>query len=139
VIVQAAPWFHFNWLLERSGAVGSDGFKAIEALGPDGRIHGMVGFDGWTMNSVCMHIALDNPAAFRSLVHPIFEYAFHQCNRGIALCTVRSNNTRSLRLCERVGFREAYRVRDGFEVGIDLVLFEMRREECRWIQQRKAA
>lgn len=135
MIIRAAPWAHFMWLVERAGCTASTEFKAIEAVDENGRIHGMVGFDGWTENSVVMNIALDNPASFRHLLRPTFEYAFLQAKRGVALCMVRATNTRSARLCQKVGFREAYRVKDGICVGEDMILFEMRREECRWIPQ----
>lgn len=141
MIVDAAPWMHFPWIIERAGVVATAGFKAIEAIGNDGRIHGMIGYDAWTENSVVMSIALDNPAAFRALVRPAFEYPFIQCNKGVALCTVRGTNEKSIKLTEHVGFRLAYRVRDGIRAGEDMLIYEMRREDCRWIPQsyRKAA
>lgn len=136
-----APWMHFPWIIERAGVVASAGFRAIEALGNDGRIHGMMGYDSWTDNSVVMSIALDNPACFRSLVTAGFEYPFIQADKGVALCTIRATNSRSVRLTERVGFKLACRVRDGIAVGEDMLLYEMRREDCLWIpeQYRKAA
>jgi RimJ/RimL family protein N-acetyltransferase len=141
VIVKAAPLEHVLWLAERAQFTPSMEIKAIEAVDDTGRIHGMAGFDGWTANSVVLTLALDNPAAFRQLVFAIFHYAFIQAGRGVALATVRGSNARSLKLCRHVGMREAYRVRDGVAVGEDLVIMEMRREECRWIPHadRKAA
>lgn len=140
-MVQGAPSEHWRWLNERADIVPSPVFKAIEAVDEDGRIHGMVGFDGWTENSVVLTIALDNKAALRSLLNPVFDYAFVQAGRGIALAMVRGGNVRSQGLCRHTGFREIYRIRDGIKIGEDIVLFEMRREDCRWIkpEQRRAA
>lgn len=139
--IRAAPQNHFLWLLDRAQVVASPAFRGIEAIDDFGKIHGMAGFDGWTANSVVVSIALDNPGAFRHLVHAIFEFAFVQARRGVVLATVKGSNTRSRKLCEHVGFREVYKIRDGVDVGEDLILFEMRREECRWIAEeyRKAA
>ena len=139
--VQAAPWLHLPWIIDRAGISATLGFKAIEAIGDDGKIHGMVGYDGWTENSVVMSIALENPACFRSLLRPMFEYAFLQAGKGVVFATVRATNSRSVRLTERAGFREAYRLKDAIAVGEDMIIFEMRREDCRWIpeQYRKAA
>jgi hypothetical protein len=141
VIVQAAPWMHFGWIVERAGLFPSVNFKAIEAVDRDGKIAGMIGYDAWTENSVVMSIALENPACFRSLVKPAFEYPFVQAKRGVAMCTIRASNTRSLELTKHTGFIEAYRIRDGIKVGEDLIVMEMRREDCRWIRPefRKAA
>jgi hypothetical protein len=140
VIIEAAPREAFGWLSKRTEIVPSLDFKAIVAHS-DGRIHGMAGFDGWTENSVVVSIALDNPAALRGLILEIFRYVFVQANRGVMLAMVRSSNVRSARLCSHVGLREVYRVRDGIRVGEDIVIFEMRREDCRWIaaEHRKAA
>jgi hypothetical protein len=138
--VCATPPALLPWLISRVGCLYTEGFRAIMAT--DGtKILGMVGYDLWTENAVVMHIALDSPAAFRSLIVPCFEYPFVQAGKGIALATVRSDNERSKRLCEHVGFRLAHRVKDGAAVGVDTLLYEMRREECRWIGRamRKAA
>jgi hypothetical protein len=132
---------NWEWLQKRSDIVPSPEFKAIEAVDSLGRIHGMVGFDGWTENSVVLTIALENPASLRSLIHPASNYVFVQANRGIALAMIRGGNLRSQRLCKHAGLKEVYRVRDGIRVGEDIVIMELRREDCRWIESehRKAA
>ena len=142
MIITAAPPQMYAWLTSRAQTVAGPEMKAIIAFDPQtGKVGGMAGFDGWTNNSVVMSVALDSPIALRRIVHAAFEYAFLQAKKGVALATVKGSNTRSLALCRKVGFREVYRVRDGIEVGEDLVIFEMRREECRWIpeQMRKVA
>jgi len=131
----------FQWLVERSGCDITPGFKAIKVVDDSGKIHGMVGYGNWTANAVVLTIALDNPAALREVLKWGFRYPFEQCGRGIALAMVRGKNKRSLSLCNKVGFREVYRVKDGIEAGEDMVMFQMRREDCPWIPQaaRKAA
>jgi hypothetical protein len=138
VIVRAAPPEHFQYLYDRAGVAITPTFKAIEAV-DDTTVHGMFGYDGWTPNAVVMHVALDTPIALKHLLRPAFEYPFLQLKLGIALCAIRADNIRSVKLTEHVGFREVYRIKDCFGKGIDQMIYEMRREECRWIQQRKAA
>ena len=128
----------YEWLVDRAGCDITPGFKAIKAVDEAGKIHGMIGYGNWTANACVMHIALENPAALRGLLAWCFRYPFEQCGRNVALATVRAKNVRSVRLCRRVGFREVYRIRDGIEVGEDMVIFEMRSEDCRWVL-RKAA
>jgi RimJ/RimL family protein N-acetyltransferase len=131
----------YGWLVERAGCDISTGFKAIKFVDDTGKIHGMVGYGNWTANAVVLTIALDNPAALREVLKWGFRYPFEQCGRGIALAVVRGKNKRSLSLCNKVGFREVYRVKDGIDVGEDMIFFQMRREECRWIpkEARKVA
>jgi RimJ/RimL family protein N-acetyltransferase len=117
---------------------------AIEAVDEDGRIVGMVGYDGWMPGAVCLHIAIEHPAALRRLLRPGFGVAFDPQPRGVgkvaALATVLSTNERSLRLVRHLGFREVYRGRDWSGPGVDFVVHEMRREECRFLPRaRKAA
>jgi RimJ/RimL family protein N-acetyltransferase len=142
--VQAAPPEHHKWLAERAGLSLHSGFGAIEAIDDAGRIVGMVGYDGWLPGSVCLHIALEHPAALRHLIRAGFGVAFDAPPRGFgkaaAVATVLSTNKRSLKLVERLGFRHAYTGRDWGGPGVDFVYFEMRRNECRWlVQERKAA
>ena len=132
----AAPPVAIPWLLRRVGCSYTAEFRAIMAVKDDGEIAGMVGYDLWTETSCVMHIALENPAAFRTLLVPAFEYPFVQGGKKVVLAMVRGDNEKSRRLCDHVGFREVYRVRDGIEAGVDMVLYEMRREECRWIGQK---
>jgi hypothetical protein len=139
MIVRAAPPEHFQYLIERAGVIPTSFFKAIEAVDEKGTVHGMFGYDGWTRNAVVMHVALDFPGALRHLIGPAFAYPFTQLGLGIALCAIRGDNERSLRLTEHVGFKRVYTIRDCFGGGVDQMIYEMRREECRWIQQRKAA
>jgi hypothetical protein len=135
LVVKADP-ADFAWLESRASCVVSGSFKAIKAVDASGRIHGMVGYDAWTPNSVTMSIALDNPACFRHLLNPMFEYPFLAAGRSIALVYVASTNARSLKLCGRVGFQEIARVRDGWERGADVLLLELRKEDCRYLRHR---
>jgi hypothetical protein len=122
-----------HWLADRTGYSPGPDFRCLVSIGAGG-VRGVVGFDGWTPNSVHMHVALDTPIAARELLRPSFAEAFAN-GRTLALGVVRAGNARILRLIRHLGFREAYRMKDGWAVGEDVVLFEMRREECRWLKE----
>jgi hypothetical protein len=94
----------------------------------------MIGFDGWTPNSVCLHVAIEYPAALRRLIRPAFDIAFNRLQKQVVLCTVLSTNKRSLRLVEHLGFTRTHQIIDGWSVGAHLVIHEMRRPECRWLE-----
>lgn len=130
--VRAATLEEAAFLTERTGYVPGGGFRGI-ACEVHGRMVGFVGFDGWTPNAVWMHVAVDSPAACRELAQAAFSYAFVDTARGVVLGAIRESNVRSRRLALHLGFRLAGRIRDGWAVGEDVVLLEMRREECRWI------
>jgi RimJ/RimL family protein N-acetyltransferase len=131
VRVRAAAPEEYGWLTARTGYQPGGDFRAIVAEA--GRVRGLVGFDRWTPASVHMHVALDSMAAGRPLLHSAFAYVFGQCERRLARGEVRASNLRVIALALHLGFRQAHTVKDGWEAGDDLVLLEMRREECRWI------
>lgn len=106
-------------------------FRGIKRV-IDNEIVAMVGFDDWTPNSVQMHV-WSSRGLSRDFISECFRYAFSYV--GIAFTTVRCNNTASLELTRRLGFRQILIVKDGYALGTDLAIQEMRREECRWIRQ----
>lgn len=128
--VQAAPEPDFNWLAQKTGCALTSDFNAIEALDEAGHIRGMVGYCAWTKNSVQMHMATESPSVWRTLLRPALEYAFVEVGVGICLGVIPDGNARSLRFAKAVGFREVHRVKDGWAKGEDLVVLELRREDC---------
>jgi RimJ/RimL family protein N-acetyltransferase len=142
VIVRAAPREHYPWLWSRIEGHPSASFRAIEAITPEGQILAMVGYDGWTETMAEVSVAVDDPKAFmsRGFLRAAFSYPFNEADKEILIARVRSDNARSLRLQRGLGFREVHRIRDGFGRGVDFVVMELRRHECRWIApDRKAA
>jgi RimJ/RimL family protein N-acetyltransferase len=137
-VIRAAPEKHLPWLVSRVGVAPQADLRAIESIDARGRILGMVGFCDWKPNSVQLHFSLIAPTCVRELAHASAEYVFAQERRQIALAYVSANNVPSRRLVEWLGFRERFRIPDGWARGVDLLLFEMRREGCRWLN-RKAA
>jgi len=133
VIVRAAPVSHYDWLIARTGLNISRGFRAIEGVDETGRICGMVGYDDWTPNSVQMHTAILFPSVIRSLLRPAFMYPFVEAGRKVIVGITPGDNAAALKLNRHLGLREVYRVKDGWKDGIDVVIQEMRRHECRWI------
>jgi RimJ/RimL family protein N-acetyltransferase len=131
--VRDAPAWHYDWIAERANLTIGPQFRAIEAL-HKGTIVGMVGYDGWTKNSCCMHVAIDNPIAVRRLVKPAFEKPFVQLGLGLVLGSVLSTNQKALEFDLNLGFKLRLTIRDGWEKGVDMYILEMRRENCRWIK-----
>lgn len=122
-----------QWLVDRTGVALTDGARGIKAVDDGDRIWGMVVFDAWTDNSCQLHIAADSPVVLRVLVGPLFSYPFLEAERGVIIGIVPEHNQKSLNIAERFGFKEVSRIRDGFARHDDLVVLEMRKEDCRWI------
>jgi RimJ/RimL family protein N-acetyltransferase len=132
--VQAASPLDWHWLLRRVECAITPGFRAIKAVSEAGDILGMFGFDRWTDTSAEIHIAIDNPISLRKLLPEVFGYLFNTCGRLVAMGFIASDNARSLRLARHVGFTEVGRVRDAKALGVDGVLVELRKENCRYLE-----
>ena len=131
--IQSAAPSRIEWLTERTTYVPSKDVRAIEAIDREGVTRGMVAYDHWAHNSVQMHVALDSPIAARSLLSAAFSYPFIMLGLGVVVGIVPASNQRSLHHALHLGFEEKHRIKDGWEVGTDLVVMEMRKENCRWI------
>lgn len=96
----------------------------------------MVVYDSWTHNAVQAHIYSTGP---RFLMDPkflreVFSYAFIQCEKGLVYTITPSDAEASLAVSKALGFTEVFRQKDGWKVGIDMVVKEMRRNECKYLR-----
>ncbi len=101
-------------------------------LEEDGEILAASVFDGWTYNSVNMHMMIKNPRAMleTNFHRAVFDYIFTTTNRKTMLGFIAESNVRSLRLAKRFGSVEKTRIKDGFSDGVDLVITELHRNDC---------
>lgn len=96
---------------------------------------GLCVMDSWTHTSVQIHIAIMRPMVLRhGFLEEIADHVFNRCGRDIMIGLVPSNHEKALKLDKHIGFTETYRVKDGFDRGIDYVVMELRREDCRWLK-----
>jgi hypothetical protein len=129
----------FSWLQERTGFVPSPACVALKAIDARGIIRGMVAFDCWTHNAAQLHFAVDAPIAFRTLIPEGFRYVFEQADKGVISAAIAANNKRSIKMAERLGLRQCGRIEEGHAPGIDLLILQLKKENCRWIQPARRA
>jgi len=114
--------------------------RGIVAMEDDHRIHaGIVLFDQFTENSCTAHISITNPMALRGLHIEAFKYAFNQLDKSMILGPVESDNKKALKLNAHFGFTEVARIKDAYADGVDLVLLQMKREDCKYLIKMKEA
>lgn len=112
------------------------GFNGIKQTDRAGNIQVMVGLDFWTPNSVQIHIYIANPKHLtRKFIREVFNYIFVTCQRGLVVGITPSDNAAALELNRRIGFKQTYRVVDGWISGVDMVLQEMRVNDCKWLRR----
>lgn len=122
-----------------SGAMGYNPSRCCKGIAilEEKSLGACVLYDYWTINSVQVHVfapslkALFNAESLRE----IFTYPFITARRSVLVGVTPSNQKGSLAVSAWLGFREKYRIRDGWSVGVDMVLKELRREDCRFLSQ----
>lgn len=99
-------------------------------------------YDHWAYNSVQVHIYSKGPKYLldKTFLREIFGFPFIQAERGILYSVTPADQEASLAVSKALGFVEVIRLKDGWKPGIDWVVKEMRKENCRWLDdQQKAA
>jgi len=131
-VIRASTHQEIGVLCNRTGLVPTPYMKGISLIS-ENRILAVAGYDRWTDNCVEMHIWAD--FLIPGFVRAAFEYPFIQAGKGLVIGVIAGNNVAALSFTQRLGFEVKYVIKDGNAVGVDLVLQEMRKENCRWIRR----
>lgn len=121
------------WLCQRIGYVGTPHLRCLGAV-KDGRLIGCVGYDDWNGASCQMHMAGEPGWLTRSFLRAAFAYPFLEAGCRTVLAVVAASNARALDIDRRLGFREVARLEEAAPDG-DLVVMQLRRNDCRWLEQ----
>lgn len=141
VVPQTAE--HYRQALEFMAARGvvispSDDLRFIAHANADNQIDAVVAYNGFNHRVCSMHVCGDGGHWIdRQMLRVCFDYAFNHCNCVAVYGQVAANNEKALRLDKHLGFREVFRLQDAVSDGVDLVILEMRRDQCRWLRDRR--
>lgn len=96
----------------------------------------VVGFNSFVGRTCHMHVAMREGYRFtpRAMLRACFGYAFEQAGCQVVFGMVNSKNEAAMRYNRHLGFVERLRYPGLHDDGGDLVLFEMRRESCRYLE-----
>lgn len=124
----------FLWIQEAAECAYCDDVNGI-VMYRDGDLVAGILLESWSHNSVTIHIRVDDPLVFKHrFAEECFNYIFVTCERGVLIGITPSNNEQALKFNRHIGLKEIYRIRDGYDVGIDYVVQELRKEDCRYIE-----
>ena len=128
-----SDWFYIQRLASPIQTVDTCGVTAFD--NKTGQIYGCIIFDNFAPNSAQCHVGMTHPyhCLKAKLLHKACEFVFIQCNRSIAYALVPSSNKKSQKFTEHVGFTEKIRLKDGFDLGVDYVVYELKRRDCRFL------
>lgn len=128
ILFRAANAHDYDWFTRMTTYVPGPMFKGIVAYDERGVGMGMVGMDSWTPNSVSMHWAIRYPRCILPLWDEVREY-LSTYGRTQIIGVTQSDNIRSLRMQERLGWEHLYRIEKGWDDETDLVVMRYRIQE----------
>jgi RimJ/RimL family protein N-acetyltransferase len=99
-----------------------------------------IGFDSFLGKTCQIHVVNFNKKYTpRKLLFAVFDYAFNKAGVETLLGVVNSNNEDAMKYDQNLGFKEVHRLEGMHDDGGDLVLFAMKKADCRFIREKKYA
>jgi hypothetical protein len=131
------PFRHLEYARKQLDIPISTFTRGIVAIGGNGLPCGIVLLDNWTATSVSGHIAVENPMALRKLHTETFKYVFLELGKLMFLGITPSNNEKAIKLHTHFGFTEVARIKDAYDIGVDQIVFQMLKKDCKYIKDLK--
>lgn len=127
------------WIQSHVGIIKCSDTSGVVAIDDDtGELVAACVLDNFTENSVQAHLILANPMVIR---HQFFETAFdcifNVCGKKAVYAVVPADNVKALKLNKHLGFEIKAVMADAWADGVDCILIEMRRENCRFLSENK--
>jgi hypothetical protein len=96
--------------------------------------------DNWTQNSVQCHFMITTPLVLKhGFLDCCADFIYNACGMATIYSLVPANNVKSVKITKHIGFTEKACLEEAYEVGIDYLLMEMKRENCIFLQKHEAA
>ena len=96
--------------------------------------------DNWTSNSVQAHFMVASSMVLRhGFLEECFDYIFNHSDKKFIYGFIPGDNEKALKLNRHTGFTELLRLPEAFKDGVDYVVMEMKRENCKYLPKTRAA
>jgi len=85
----------------------------------------------WTFTTVQVHqVILKSMVIRHGWFQEIADWLFHRANRLKLLAPILSNNEDALSLNKKLGFEEVFRIENGYDYDVDIILMELKPENA---------
>ena len=96
--------------------------------------------DNWTHNSVQCHIAVPKVMVLRhNFLECCCDFIFNEVGLSKMYGQVPSNRPKAVKFNEHMGFTEKFRLEEAHAKGVDYIIMEMTKENCKYLQEFKEA
>jgi len=130
---------HWNWFKDRAPTVLTEDLGGFIVIDDDtGTPQAAYVLSDWTATSCVLSVVVNNPLALRhGIMEVAADFVFNVSDRLKIIARVSSGNKKSLKFTRSAGFVELFRIKDGFDIGEDIILFELTKENCRFLKKLK--
>lgn len=130
------PMIHRQFMPRAAQPTVCEDTRGIVAL-KDGKPVAVCVLDSWSASSCQIHIWIGDPFVLKhGFAEEVFSFVFDS-GRVKIIGVTPSDNEQALRFIKHIGFQEIYRVKDGYEVGVDYVVTEIHKDDCRYYGKQK--
>ena len=129
------------WVNAQVGILRVEDTNGLMAIDQDtGLPVGACIMDNWTPNSVQCHFMLTSPMVLKhGFLETCFDVIFNQTGRKVIYGLVPSDKEQAIKFNEHLRFTEKSRFEDGFADGIDYILYELKKADCKQLPIQEAA
>ena len=131
----------WEWVNQQVGILQVQDTCGIMAINTntDERIGAAI-MDNWTSNSVQCHFMTATPLVLRhGFIEECFDYIFNYCGCKYIYSFMPGDNEASLKLTDHMGFTEVLRLPEAYRDGVDYVVKQLKREDCKYLPKVEAA
>lgn len=133
IIIHGLQGHHWEWIKLRASPILCQDTDGVVAQRGNDLVAAVV-FDSFSDNSCLSHVVIEDPMAIRAgLLYWAFHFVYDLRQVNLVTGLTPADNQEALSFAKKVGFREVYRIPEGYKIGVDYVLQEMRKDECRWL------
>jgi len=96
--------------------------------------------DNWTDNSVQTHFMISSPLVLRGgFLEECYSYVFNHCNKKYMYGMVPANNVKAIKFNEHMGWTVKMVLPEAYADGVDYLVMELKRENCKFLEYSEAA
>lgn len=127
----------WGWCNEQVGILQVEDVSGIMAIDTDtGERVGACILDNWTHNSVQSHFMITTPLVLRhGFLQECFNYVFNHADKKVMYGMVPGDNAKALAFNKHMGFAEVLRLPEAFKDGVDYVVVQLKREDCKYMPE----
>lgn len=130
----------WNWVNEQLPIMQVEDTSGLIAVDVEtGERVGALITDNWTNNSVQAHFLIKSPMVLRhGFLHHCLDFIFNYSGRKAIYGFIPGDNEKAIKLNTHIGFKEVFRMPEGFADGVDYVVMQLLKEDCTCLPEREA-